>query len=160
MTLGAKEREINFEEAVWTVPASRMKNKKEFRIPLSDRALAILRDLLRVAGNEHVFPGTIMGRGMDAGRMLDVLKSMNWRVTTHGFRNSFGDWAVENGYPDNLAKLALSHTIGSKEVDQAYFRTDRLSPRRKMMDAWAKYCESPPAAVASIATAARETRAG
>jgi integrase len=71
-----------------------------------------------------------------------VLRRMNVEdATVHGFRSSFRDWAGnETGYPRELIETALAHVIGDK-AKQAYRRSDALEKRRKLMEAWAQYCE-------------------
>ena len=63
-------------------------------------------------------------------------------ATVHGMRSSFRDWAGnETHFPRELAEHALAHVIGDK-AEQAYRRSDALDKRRKLMDAWASYCEA------------------
>ncbi len=62
-------------------------------------------------------------------------------ATVHGFRSSFRDWAGNvSSFPREIVKTALSHVIGDK-AEQAYRRSDALDKRRKLMEAWATYCE-------------------
>lgn len=66
---------------------------------------------------------------------------MGESVTVHGFPSSFRDWAGnETHFPRELAEHALAHVHGDK-AEQAYRRSDALEKRRKLMDAWAAYCE-------------------
>jgi integrase len=62
-------------------------------------------------------------------------------LTTHGFRSSFRDWASETGRPNDVAEAALAHTVGNATV-AAYARGDLLERRRRLMDDWAKFCET------------------
>jgi integrase len=73
-----------------------------------------------------------------------VLRRMRVKgVTVHGFRSSFRDWAGnETGFPREIAEQALAHVIGDA-AEQAYRRSDALEKRRKLMDAWAAYCQLP-----------------
>jgi integrase len=139
--------EIDFDKAVWTVPASRMKAKVVHRVPLSARAIAILKrqqELFPEA--EHVFPAPRGGTFSDMAltKLLRDHKAVSSEedrtATAHGFRSSFRDWASENGYPRDLAERALAHTI-SNQAEAAYHRTDLLEQRRPMMAAWAAQCE-------------------
>ena len=138
--------EVDFDKAVWTVPASRMKAKVIHRVPLSARAVAILnrqRDLFPEA--ELVFPAPRGGAFSDMAltKLLRdhkaVSSDQDRTATAHGFRSSFRDWASENGYPRDLAERALAHTI-SNQAEAAYHRTDLLEQRRGMMEAWALHC--------------------
>jgi len=74
---------------------------------------------------------------------LQLLKRMGrGDLTAHGFRSTFRDWAAEQtAFPREVVEMALAHSIGDK-VEEAYQRRDLFEKRRKLMDAWAKYCES------------------
>src|SRR5258708_17946028 len=62
-------------------------------------------------------------------------------ATVHGFRSSFRDWAGNvSHFPREVVETALAHVIGDK-AEQAYRRSDALEKRRKLMEAWASYCE-------------------
>ena len=137
--IGATWDEINLEEAVWTVPASRMKAKKEHRVPLSDRSLEILRALPRERNNPFVFIGPHRS-GLSNMAMASVLRRMDRKdITVHGFRSTFRDWAAERTAYDNpVVEQALAHTIGNA-VERAYRRGDMLDKRRKLMSDWASY---------------------
>jgi integrase len=136
--LGATWEEIDFQKGVWTIPDSRMKAGREHRVPLPDRALAILRSAERL-GKEHVFPGQRGGR-MSSMTMSMLLRRMNTDVTVHGFRSSFRDWAAEcTGYSHEVCEMALAHTISNK-AEAAYRRGDLFEKRRRLMADWADYC--------------------
>jgi len=140
--VGARWAELDLARKVWIVPGSRMKSGKEHSVPLSDRVLAILADLPR--DGECVFPGGRAGRPVATTTMLAMLQGMRGKTaTTHGFRSSFRDWAGnETNFPRELAEQALAHVIGDK-AEQAYRRGDALERRRRLMDAWAGFCERP-----------------
>ncbi len=122
-----------------------MKMKEVHRVPLSDRAAAIIKYL-----SEHkqhktlVFPSprNKVLSDMTLTALLRRVKAVSdtaERVATaHGFRSSFRDWASENGYPRDLAERALAHAVANK-VEAAYHRTDLLEQRRPMMQAWATH---------------------
>lgn len=141
--LGARWDEIN--GSTWIIPASRMKTGIEHRVAMSAPALKLLK--LPRAG-ELVFTGKRGQLGEMA--MLNVLQRMRPGVTVHGFRSAFRTWAAERtSYPRDIAERALAHKVGSK-VEQAYERTDLLEKRARLMQDWAKYCSSPPAAAAEV----------
>jgi integrase len=132
--LGATWDEI--EGNVWTVPGNRMKGGKPHRVPLSDRAMAILNGLCKT--DNRIFPIADNKRGM-----LALLQDRRPGVTVHGFRSSFRDWASERtSYPPIVAEQALAHAIGSK-VERAYHRTDLFEKRRRLMADWATWCSRP-----------------
>lgn len=134
--------EINLDEAVWIVPAERMKAKREHRVPLSVRVIEVLRSLPVVAG-ELVFPGMREGSPLSDMTVTAVLKRMGRAdLTAHGFRSSFRDWAAERtNYPREVAEMALAHTIGDK-VEAAYRRGDLFEKRRRMMEDWSRFCDT------------------
>lgn len=141
-TFGLPWSEIDMEKKIWTVPAERMKPGREHRVPLSHRTFAILKELARLRQGDFVFEGQRRNRPLSSGAMdslLDRMKVEN--ATVHGFRSSFRDWAGNvSSFPREIMEMALSHVIGDK-AEQAYRRGDALDKRRKLMEAWANYCE-------------------
>jgi integrase len=144
--IGATWAEINWTDKVWIVPGARMKAGKEHRVPLSPRALEIIHDLNQRRESEYLFPGQKTGRPLSNMAMLVLLARMGRdALTTHGFRSAFRDWCGEQtNFPREVAEAALAHRVGN-EVEQAYRRGDALEKRRKLMEAWAAFCERPPA---------------
>ena len=135
--------EVDLESKVWTIPAERMKAKVSHRVPLSKRAV----EILKVQRTKHpeadlIFPAPRGGALSDMVltgflRARKTPSNEPGRVATaHGFRSSFRDWASENGYARDLAERALAHTI-TNQSEAAYHRTDLLEQRRPMMEAWA-----------------------
>ncbi|SAL29080.1 phage integrase [Caballeronia sordidicola] len=139
--IGAQWAEIDLEAKLWTVPAERMKMKKEHRVPLSGRAVAVLKAMEKIKQDDFVFPGMTKDKGLSNMSLLAVLKRMDRTdLTVHGFRSTFRTWAAETtNFPRELAEKALAHAVRS-EVEAAYQRGDLLAKRGKMMDAWASYC--------------------
>lgn len=136
--------EVDLEAKAWTIPAERMKAQKEHRVPLSDRAVAILYDVRPLSGG-LVFEGQRKGKPLSDMSLTAVLKRMGRGVTVHGFRSTFRDWAAEStGYPREVAEMALAHAVASA-VEAAYRRGDLFAKRRRLMNEWAKYCARPPA---------------
>lgn len=138
---GATWDEIDMQDHMWIIPADRMKAQREHRIPLSDRALELLRNLPRLQGSNLVFPSTKSSKAMSDMTLTVVLRRMGRTdITVHGFRSTFRDWAAEaTDYPRDLAEMALAHTIDNK-VEAAYRRGDMLEKRFRMMNDWARYC--------------------
>jgi integrase len=138
--IGAHWSEIDLRNKTWTVPAERMKGHREHRVPLSDRAVAILQDdLPRIDGDDSVF----VGLGRDAmGRLLASVVSDG--STVHGFRSTFKDWArSRTSFADEISEMALAHSDGNA-TRAAYARSDLFEKRRKLMGAWSSYCASRP----------------
>ena len=145
----AKWSEIDRGESLWIIPAERMKAGREHRVPLSRQAIAIL-ERLPVEG-DYVFPGGRAQAPLSQMALLAVLRRMNRRdLTVHGFRSSFRDWAAETtAFPNEVVELALAHTVADK-VEAAYRRGDLFAKRRRLMDAWAKFCAKLPAAAGQV----------
>jgi integrase len=140
--LNAQWDEIDLPAKVWTIPAGRTKAGREHRVPLSGRAVEILQALPREHGNPFVFIGARSGRPL-SGRA--VINDVPRALTVHGFRSTFRDWCAERtNFPREVAEAALAHVVGDK-VEAAYRRADLLEKRRQLMDAWSRYCTSPPA---------------
>ncbi len=131
--IGARWPEFDLERAVWVVPPERMKGRREHRVPLCDRAMALVR---RQEGNgELVWP-------LSNAAMSAVLERMERPETVHGFRSSFRDWAGDcSDHPRETIEAALAHVIGDK-AEQSYRRSDALEKRRRLMEEWASYCAS------------------
>ena len=142
--LGAKWPEFDLEEAIWTVPADRMKAGKEHRVPLSDRALAIVKALHEVRTNDYVFPGERKDRPLSGMAFAMLMRRMKVAAyTPHGFRSAFRDWCGdETTFQREVAEAALAHEVGNK-VEAAYRRSDALKKRRDLMTAWERYCLIP-----------------
>ena len=130
--------EIDLDDRTWTVPAAHMgKNGKEQRVPLSDRAVAILKTMAAIRIDDQVFPGLL------SQSMLRLLQKKHSALTVHGFRSSFRDWVGETtAFPREIAEKALAHLVGD-ETERAYARGDLFERRRKLMDAWMSYCARP-----------------
>jgi integrase len=138
---GASWGEFDLEARVWTVPAARMKAGRVHRVPLSARAVEILREMQQKRLSDFVFPGTKPGRPLSVMALEMVLRRMKVDVTVHGFRSAFRDWAGERThFPREVAEAALAHLVGDA-VERAYRRGDALEKRRKLMDAWAHFLE-------------------
>jgi integrase len=142
--LGARWVEFDLDGAVWTVPASRMKGGREHRVPLSRRALKIIKTMHEHRDGEFVFPGQKAGRPLSVMALGTVLHRMKVEdVTVHGFRSTFRDWAAEcTNFPNEVCEAALAHVIENK-AEAAYRRGDLFDKRRKLMEAWATYCATP-----------------
>src|SRR5215207_2878525 len=144
----ARWSEFDLAARIWTIPGARMKGDKEHRLPLSDRALAILRELPRNV--DAVFAGRSAGGFINQDAMTDVLPKLRRGFTVHGFRSTFRDWAAETtGYPNHVLEMALAHAI-SNGVEAAYRRGDLFEKRRQLMEDWAAYCIGSCSSVAQI----------
>jgi integrase len=143
--LGARWSEMDTAARVWTIPAARMKGRREHRVPLSASALAVLeRAMAAGQGSEHVFPNISRGRPLSNMAMLKTLERLDRpELTSHGFRSTFRDWAAERtNFPGEVAEAALAHVIDDK-TEAAYRRGDLFDKRRRLMDVWAAHCAKP-----------------
>lgn len=142
-TLNAEWSEFDLDKAVWTIPAARMKAGIAHRVPLTGRALDILRSLPRPESGGYVFPGSAEGKPLSNMAMTMLLRRMKREaITVHGFRSTFRDWASEQtSFPHETCEHALAHRISDK-AEAAYRRGDQFDKRRKLMEAWADYCNA------------------
>ena len=140
---GATWDEIDLEQGLWTIPAHRMKAGKEHRVPLSERALAILSSQHEGRISDYVFPGQKPGRPLSVMAFDMLMRRMKADAyTAHGFRSSFRDWAGDcTSFPREIAEAALAHKVGDS-VELAYRRGDALEKRRSLMEAWADHCSN------------------
>jgi integrase len=152
-TVGARWPEIDLTKRLWTVPATRMKGKREHRVPLSDRSIAILEEMATTRQSEFVFPGAKAGKPLSTMAFDMTLRRMQVDVTTHGFRSTFRDWASERtGFAHEVCEMALAHVIPNAS-EAAYRRGDLLEKRRELMAAWANFCGGEQANVIPIRAA-------
>ena len=140
--LNAQRNEFDLKKAIWTIPAIRMKAGHEHRIPLASRAVEILKSLHNMPHNEHAFPGNARGKPLSNMAMSMLLKRMGkTEITVHGFRSTFRDWTSEQtSFAHETCEHALAHRISDK-AEAAYRRGDQFEKRRKLMEAWAAFCE-------------------
>jgi integrase len=142
-TLDAAWSEFDLRNKLWSIPAERMKGGREHRVPLCDRAVSIVQEMQTVRHGAYVFPGAKRGKPLSNMAMLTALKRMGRDdLTAHGFRATFKTWATEKTtYQREVIEAALAHAIGDK-TEAAYQRGDLLDKRRRLMIAWAAYCDS------------------
>ena len=147
----AEWRDIDFEEKTWTarVKLTAANPTGEFRVPLSDAALAVLGQMPRI--ELYVFPGQRSDKPIsDSAIRTFVLRAMGYGAsdcTIHGFRSSFRDWAAEcTGFANHVAEKALAHSVSSA-VEAAYRRGDLFKKRAELMQAWGNFCGRKPADV-------------
>jgi integrase len=142
--IGARWEEFDLKNRTWTIPAERMKSRREHRVPLSDAALAIVEEMAAIRSSDFVFPGMRHGEGMSNMTLLALLRRMGRDdVTVHGFRSTFSDWCAERtAFPAEVREMALAHAVGDK-VEAAYRRGDLFRKRLQLGKAWSKFCSAP-----------------
>ena len=136
----AEWAEIDRTEGVWTVPGTRMKAKREHRVPLCRRAMEILDEARALDGRAARLVFTRGGGKPFADRQLRQLLQQNEiAAVPHGFRSSFRDWAAEEtDHPREVAEAARAHKVRS-QIEAAYRRTDLFERHRRLMDDWEAY---------------------
>jgi integrase len=156
---GARWAEIDMTGKMWTIPAERMKAKREHQVPLSEAALALLKTITKAEDTEVVFAGT-KGQTLSDMSLTAVIRRMNsdekptWvdengeGITVHGFRSTFRMWAAEStNYPREVAEHALAHQLPDA-VERAYQRGSQFTKRAALMAEWAVCCATVPKDVA------------
>lgn len=152
--LAATWAEINGE--TWTIPAARMKAKREHRVPLSPRCLAILKRAKELGGDGFIFPGRTKGKPLSNMAFLMTLRRLGVDTTAHGFRSSFRDWTAERtNFPRDVCEMALAHTVQDK-TEAAYRRGDLFDKRRELMASWAAYATAKRGEVVQIRARAKK----
>ncbi|MDO6459639.1 tyrosine-type recombinase/integrase [Granulosicoccaceae sp. 1_MG-2023] len=149
--LGATWDEIDLTNALWTIPAERMKAGKAHEVPLSDAALAILREMQQRQSSRYIFPGAKRGRPLSNMALLKLMRSLGFGKTPagiekrgdavpHGFRSSFREWAGnETPAPREVIEHSLAHQLKDKS-EAAYHRGTLFPKRRRLMQAWSEFC--------------------
>lgn len=142
----ARWEEIDFEKAMWVIPAQRMKMNLPHIIPLSQQSLTIFRELKELnTKQEFIFPGYYNPRKyMSKNTMLIAIRRMgyNGKMTGHGFRAlALGILKEKLGYPHDIADRQLAH-VPKSGVDRAYDRAQFLPQRIKMMQEYADYIDN------------------
>ncbi len=115
------------EQAVWTIPAERMKMKRRHRVPLTDRMLSILQEgeALRQKDCDLIFPSA-SGKALSDMTLSKLMKEREIAAVPHGFRSSFRDWAAETtNHPHQAIEFSIAHVIANK-TEAAYARSDLL----------------------------------
>ena len=132
----AKWQEIDMKTATWTIPAERMKMKREHRVPLSARALAVLGEAHQLRdGTGLVFP-SVRGRPLTDSTISKLVRENGIKAVPHGFRSSFRIWCAEcSDVPREVCELARAH-VNSDRVEAVYVRTDLFERRRRLMEQW------------------------
>jgi integrase len=133
----------------WTIPQT--KAIKDFRVPLSPRAVELLKQLPPIADNDHIFPGERLGCAINEGSMVKLLKRhLAPGYTVHGLRSTFKDWTRDTRhYDQELVEMCLAHRLGNR-TEQAYARSDLFDKRAEIMADWADYLSQRPVERAAV----------
>ncbi|AQP36666.1 integrase domain-containing protein [Vibrio anguillarum] len=143
-TAGAKWDEIEWEEKIWTIPAERMKKRREHSIPLTEQMLALLEVMKPISGHrEFIFPSDRDPKKPCNSQTANMaLKRMGFagRLVSHGLRSLASTTLNEQGFDRDLVEASLAH-VDDNQVRSAYNRTDYLERRRPMMSWWSGHIE-------------------
>lgn len=140
---GSLWQEIDLGQRLWTIPGydpstgRRMKSGQTHVVPLSTRAVAILREARSLNERGMIFPGST-GKPLSDNTLSKLMRDAGVPATPHGFRSTFKDWAAEAGIRDEVSEAALAHTDRDK-VRAAYRRTRFLEERMALIERWSKF---------------------
>lgn len=143
----AQWSELDFEKAVWTIPAGRMKMRKPHHVPLSQQAIALFKELRELSGDKpgYIFPSIrSTARAMSENTLNAALRRLGYaseEMTAHGFRAMASTLLNESGkwHPDAIER-ALAHQ-DSDNVRAAYHRGAHWNERVKMSQWWSDYLD-------------------
>jgi integrase len=145
VTIGAAWSEVDMTNAIWSIPGPRMKMDEPLRVPLSEPAMAILREMETLRPDDgadiYVFPGQKPGKPMALSAMRKLMREdfAAGESTVHGTsRSTFRDWVADHGHDRDLAELSLAHKVGD-DAEMSYWRSDVLERRRPLLAAWAAH---------------------
>jgi integrase len=158
-TTDAQWAEFNLAKNIWIVPKERMKRDIEHRVPLATQLIEILQHMSK-SKSRYVFHGAHRNsKPISNMTMLKYLQRKKGyeKITVHGFRSSFRDWAAEKGnFPREVCEQALAHSLAD-QTEAAYQRADYFDKRMVLMQAWSDYCFGVYATKASAETLNVET---
>jgi integrase len=145
---GADWEEFDRQTRTWTIPGPRRKGRRgkemPLTVPLSGRCIEILDEMAeRIDGEAGlIFPADDGGQ-LSVNTLNDTVKQLGYDATAHGMRSTFRDWCGDQtNFSREVCEAALGHKTGS-EVELAYRRGSALEKRRRLMEAWSKYCGTP-----------------
>ena len=125
-----------FDGDTWTIPASRMKEGKAHRVPLSEAALAVLERARELTGGQGLVFPSWTGRSITPGALSKLFIDLGIACVPHGLRSTFRTWAAESDVPREIGEFCLAHVVGS-QAERAYMRSDLYQQRAEVMQRWA-----------------------
>lgn len=143
--IGARWDEFDLDEALWSIPATRMKGRRDHMVPLPRQAVALLRDLRAIVPGEreYLFPNRRDPTRAMANRSLNaVLERLGFSedATMHGWRSVFSTRYNELGTNPDVIERCLAHVHGNA-VRAAYNRAEYLDQRRDLLQTWADWLD-------------------
>ncbi len=141
----AEWKEINEKDALWKIPAPKMKKRRPHIIPLSRQALKVLEEIKPFTGDgKYIFPSPrTKSRAMSENAVLAALRSLGYdrsQMTGHGFRSMASTLLHEKGWPPHVIERQLAH-VQRNTVAAAYNHAEYLKDRVKMMQWWADFLD-------------------
>ena len=140
---GAKWSEIDLEKRIWTVPASRMKSGKEFKLPLPRQAVEVFKTIEPLTFREptsYVFPSSGKYGHMAENTLRLALHRLGFKVTFHGMRSLITNVLNERGFNRDAIERQLDHQEQNK-TRASYLRSDFMEDRTKIMQWFADWCD-------------------
>jgi len=140
-TRGAKKSEIDRDKRTWTIPAERMKMRREHKVPLSKQALAIVEaNWPEIEGVELLFPSLVSNRKwLSANAFNSAMRRMGYtkeEVTAHGFRVTASTILNSHGHDPDVIEAALAHQ-DTNAIRRTYNRATYWKQRVELMQVWA-----------------------
>lgn len=138
--------EIDFDKALWTIPADKMKRRKDLIVPLSTQAIAIIKQLLAIrnpAAKYVVASVYRKDRPISENTILYLIHRIGYkgRMTGHGWRSVASTWANESGYSSDAIERQLAHVPDDK-VRSTYNRAQYLAERSQMLQDWGDWLDA------------------
>ncbi len=132
--------EVDFDTALWTIPASKTKKRREHLVPLSEQALKILQETHPATGSdEYVFPSVrAKNKPLSENTINASLRRLGYtkeEMTGHGFRTMASTNLHELGFRSEIIERQLAH-IDKNQIRGTYNKAEYLDERRKLMQSW------------------------
>ncbi|QWD31195.1 tyrosine-type recombinase/integrase [Polynucleobacter paneuropaeus] len=141
---GALWREIDLDNAVWTIPSTRMKSGREHQVPLPSQAVSALMSIKPLTNHDsdsYIFPSRGKHKIMSENTLRLALHRLGFKVTAHGLRSLITDVLNENGFNPDAIERQLDHAEKNK-IRRAYLRSNFMEERVRMMQWFSDWCDT------------------
>jgi integrase len=141
---GALWCEIDFDNAVWTIPSTRMKSGREHQVPLPSQAVTALLSIQPLTNHDsdsYIFPSRGKHQIMSENTLRLALHRLGFKVTAHGLRSLITDVLNENGFNPDAIERQLDHAEKNK-IRRAYLRSNFMEERVRMMQWFSDWCDT------------------
>ncbi len=154
----ARWQEIDFDKAIWAIPADRMKMGRPHEVPLTKQSLALLEFIQPLSGHrEFIFPSDrapLKHANKETANMALKRIGFEGRLVAHGLRALASTTLNERGFDKDVIEVALAH-IDKDKIRGAYNRATYMKQRREMMEWWSEHIESASRGSLSLSSAAK-----